>query len=96
MMNKKQDKTLEAIIKVILEFYFQNGFPNELVSDNRPESKNTHLNSIYQKEEIIFIHGLPYNPNTQDMIERFHYFHYTIKKYLGKKYINTLIMDIQI
>ena len=39
----------------------------------------------FWREGIRYIHGLPYNPNAQDTIERIHY---TIKKYLAKEYVN--------
>ena len=43
------------------------------------------MDDICEKENIVFIHGIPYNPHIQGTIERFHY---TIKKYLGKEFIN--------
>ena len=43
------------------------------------------MNEFCIKEGIKYIHGIPYNPHSQGTIERFHY---TIKKYLTKEYIN--------
>ena len=57
----------------------------EFCSDNGPEFKNSKLNDICVKEGITYIHGIPYNPHSQGKVERFHY---TIKNYLGKEYIN--------
>ena len=73
------------MIKDILDFCANNSFPKEFCSDNGPEFKNSKLNEICEKEGITYIHGIPYNPHSQVTVERFHY---TIKKYLGKEYIN--------
>ena len=73
------------MIKDILEFCDNISFPKEFCSDNGPEFKNSKLNDICEKEGITYIHGIPYNPHSQGTVERFHY---TIKKYLGKEYIN--------
>ena len=43
------------------------------------------MNQFCIKEGIKYIHGIPYKPHSQGAIERFHY---TIKKYLTKEYIN--------
>ena len=73
------------MIKVILEFCANNSFPKEFCSDNGLEFKNSKLNDICEKEGITYMHGIPYNPHSQGKVERFHY---TIKNYLGKEYIN--------
>ena len=91
MIYKKDNKCAENIVKDILDFCLHNGFPKEFVSDNGPEFKNKYLNEICIKEGITFIHGVTYNPLTQGMIERFHY---TIKKYLGKEYINNCFKSL--
>ena len=85
MIYKLNDKKSETIIKYIFEFCANNTFPKEFCSDNGPEFKNSKLNDICEKEGITFIHWIPYNPHIQGTIE---IFHYTIKKYLGKEYIN--------
>ena len=64
-----------------MELGANNSFPKEF--DNGPEFKNSKLNEICEKEGITYIHGIPYNPHCT--VERFHYI---IKKYLGKEYIN--------
>ena len=79
------NKKSENLIKNILEFCANNSFPKEFCSDNGPEFKNSKLNEICEKEGITYIHGIPYNHHSQGTVERFHY---TIKKYLGKEYIN--------
>ena len=84
MIYKQNDKKSVSIIPNILEFCVNNSFPKEFVSYNVPEFKNALLKEICEKEKIVFIHGIPYNPHIQGTIERFHY---TIKKYLGKEFI---------
>ena len=47
---------------------------------------NAKIKEVCEKEGIVFIHGVLYNPHIHDeTVERFHY---TIKKYLDKEYIN--------
>ena len=62
------------------EYYFL----QEFVADNGPEFKNSKINEFCINNSIRYIHSIPYNPHTQGTIERFHY---TIKKYLGKEYV---------
>ena len=85
MIYKANDKKSDNLIKDILEFCANNSFPKEFCSDNGPEFKNSKINEICEKEGITYIHGIPYNPHSQGTVERFHY---TIKKYLAKEYIN--------
>ena len=85
MIYKIKDKKADSLITHILEYCANNSFPKEFCSDNGPEFKNSKFDEICQREGITFIHGIPYNPHSQGTVERFHY---TIKKYLGKEYIN--------
>ena len=85
MIYKIKDKKADSLITHILEYCAKNSFPKEFCSDNCPEFKNSKFDEICQREGITFIHGIPYNPHSQGTVERFHY---TIKKYLGKEYIN--------
>ena len=85
MIYPENDKKAENLVKDIIQFCTYNGFPKEFCSDNGPEFKNVKIKEICEREGIIFIHGVPYNPHSQGTVERFHY---TIKKYLGKEYIN--------
>ena len=84
MIYKEKDKKADNILKDIIEFCVNNNFPQEFVSDNGPEFKNSKINEFCINNGIRYIHGIPYNPHTQGTIERFHY---TIKKYLGKEYV---------
>jgi len=85
MIYKLNSKKSEIILKDIIEFCIYNGFPKEFISDNRLEFKNSKINNFCNKEGIKYIHGVPYNPHAQGTIEMFHY---TIKKYLAKEFIN--------
>ena len=80
-----QNKLFDIILQNKIEFCLNNGFPQEFLSDNGQELKNNKTNEFYTKNNIRFIHGIPYNPHSQGTIERFHY---TIKKYLAKEYIS--------
>ena len=80
-----QNKHADNILQNIIEFCLNNGFPEEFLSDNGPELKNNKTNEFCIKNNIRYIHGIPYNPHSQGTIERFHY---TIKKYLAKEYIS--------
>ena len=81
MIYKHNNKEAEPILQNIIEFCLINGFPQEFASDNRPEFKNKNMQNFCIKENIKYINGIPYYPNSQGTIERFHY---TIKKYLAK------------
>ena len=85
MIYKHSAKKAENLLHDIIEYCLHNGFPREFVSDNGPEFKNKTMNEFCIREGIGYIHGIPYNPHAQGTIERFHY---TIKKYLAKEYIN--------
>ena len=85
MIYAENNKKADNLIKHILEFCMYNGFPKEFYSDNGPEFKNSKFSELCVKEGITYIHGIPYIRHSQGTVERFHY---TIKKYLGKEYIN--------
>ena len=84
-MIKLKIKKPILLLDHILKFCVNKSFQKEFCSDNGPEFKNSKFDEICQKEGITFIYGIPYNPHLQGTVERFHY---TIKKYLGKEYIN--------
>lgn len=83
MIYKANDKKQDNLN--ILEFRVNNSFPKGFCQDNGPEFKNLKLNKICEREGITYIHGILYSPYFQGIVERFRY---TIKKYLGKEYIN--------
>ena len=78
-------KNSDNILIYIIEFFLNNGFPHEFLSDNGPELKNAKTNEFCTEYNIKFIHSIPYNPHVQGTIERFHY---TIEKYLAKEFIS--------
>lgn len=85
MIYKHDNKKSEFLLKDIIEYCIHNGFPKEFTSDNGSEFNNKIINDFCEKHGIKYIHDIPYNPHTQGTIELFHY---TIKKYLAKEYIN--------
>ena len=50
----------------------KNGKPNYLVTDNGTEFKNKLLAEYCQDNKIKFLHGLPYRPHSQGVVERLH------------------------
>ena len=76
----KEAKTILESLKIALEC---NGFPEEIGSDNGKEFKNNLIEGYLREKNIKFIHGLPYNPHSQGVVERFHK---TIKDYLYSIY----------
>ena len=48
------------------------GFPKELGSDNGKELHNKLIENYLNGKNIIFLHGMPYNPHSQGVVERFH------------------------
>ena len=85
MIYKHDNKKSEFLLKYIIEYCIHNGFPKEFVSDNGYEFNNNIMIAYCERQGIKYIHGIPYNPHKQGTIE---HFHYTIKKYLAKEYIN--------
>ncbi len=49
-----------------------NGFPKYLITDNGTEFKNKLLKEFCENNHVKFIHGLPYRPHSQGVIERIH------------------------
>ena len=76
----KEAKTILNQLKIALEC---NGFPEEIGCDNGKEFKNNLLETYLKNKNIKLIHGLPYNPHSQGVVERFHK---TIKDYLYSMY----------
>ena len=56
-------------LKIAFNYY---GYPKELGSDNGSEFKNSKIESYLYEKNIKFIHGSPYNPHSQGVVERFH------------------------
>ena len=69
LIKNKEAKTILNYLKLALEC---NGYPNEIGSDNGKEFKNELIEDYLKKLNIIYIHGMPYNPHSQGVVERFH------------------------
>ena len=85
MIYDHNSKYSDNILNGIIEYCLNNGFPKEFLSHNGPEFKNAKTNEFCIKNNMKYIHGIPYNPHSQGTIERFHY---TIKKYFAKEFIS--------
>ena len=79
-IENKDSKTILNNLKIALEC---NGFPEEIGCDNGKEFRNNLIESYLKDKNIKLIHGLPYNPHSQGVVERFHK---TIKDYLYSIY----------
>ena len=69
LLNTKEKYEIFTHIKDFIENY---GKPNYLVTDNGTEFKNNLLSEYCKENEIKFIHGLPYRPHSQGVVERLH------------------------
>ena len=47
-------------------------FPEEIGSDNGKEFRNRLIEDYLNDKNINYIHGNPYNPHSQGVVERFH------------------------
>ena len=84
MIYGTNSKKSDNLLKHIIEFCMNNKIPKEFLSDNGAEFKNKYINDFCNMYNIKFIHGSPYSPHSQSIIERFNY---TIKKYLAKEFL---------
>ena len=69
LLENKEAKTILKKLKISLEC---NWFPKEFGSDNGKELHNKSIESNLNEKNIIFLHGMPYNPHSQGEVERFH------------------------
>ena len=69
LLENKEAKKMLKNLKISLEF---NRFPKELGSDNGKELHNKLIENYLNEKNIIFLHGMPYNPHSQGVVERFH------------------------
>ena len=73
MIYGHNSKQSDNILKDIIEYCLNNGFPKEFFSNNGPEFRNSKTNEFYIIYNIQYIHGIPYNPYSHGTIEKFHY-----------------------
>ena len=87
-------KNAEILLKYVTDFCLNNNIPNEFICDNGAEFKNRIFKNFCEIHNIKFLHGAPYSPHSQGIVERFNY---TMKKYLCKEYIannnNNLVFE---
>ena len=82
VLENKDAKNILQNLKLFFEF---NGFQKELGSDNGREFKNKLIENYLNEKNIDYIHGMPYNPHSQGVVERFHK---TINDLLYAKYLD--------
>ena len=63
-------KESKSIVEAIQIFFSFCGKPKILQSDNGREFVNKEVESFLQKQDVKFLHGRPYHPQSQGMIER--------------------------
>ena len=80
LIKNKEAKTILHFLTFALECY---GYPEEIGTDNGKEFKNKTIENFLKDKNIKFIHGKPYNPHSQGVVERYHQ---TIKDMLFCKY----------
>ena len=56
------DKKSETVLNLIIEYCVHTNFPNKFAADNGPEFKNSKFDDFCIKNNISYIHGIPYNP----------------------------------
>ena len=69
LIENKKSSTIFKNLKFALDC---NGFPNEIGSDNGKEFRNELIEKYLKSKNINYIHGMPYNPHSQGVVERFH------------------------
>jgi len=69
LIENKKSSTIFKNLKFALDC---NGFPTEIGSDNRKEFRNELIENYLKSKNINYIHGMPYNPHSQGVVERFH------------------------
>ena len=84
MIYRVNSKNAEILLNHIEDFCINHKYPQEFISDNGAEFKNKLFEDFWLLNHIKFIPGSPYNPHSQGAIERFHY---SIKKYFGKEFL---------
>ena len=69
LIENKKASTIFNLLKLALEC---NGFPYEIGSDMGKEFCNELIENYLNSKNIKYIHGMPYNPHSQGVVERFH------------------------
>ena len=82
------NKKAESILNAIKEFFEIYGQPLEFGCDNGREFVNESVMSYLNETNIKMIKGSPYNPHSQDIVERIHI---TIRKALLSRFLERQI-----
>ena len=69
LLNSKESYEIYPLIK---NFMINNGFPKYLITDNGTEFKNKLIKEFCENNHVKIIHGLPYRPHSQGVVERIH------------------------
>ena len=69
LLNSKESLEIFPKIKNFIQTY---GVPKYLISDNGREFKNRILKDYCLENNILFVHGLPFRPHSQGVVERVH------------------------
>ena len=68
-IENKKTSTIFNLLKLALQC---NGFPYEKRSDKGKEFCNELIENYMNSKNIKYIHEMPYNPHSQEVVERFH------------------------
>ena len=66
-----KNKSADLVLWTIKHFFTFYGFPEILQSDNGKEFVNQKVENYLSKNNIKFIHGRPYYPQSQGSVEAF-------------------------
>ena len=69
LLNTKEGLEVFSKIRNFCDLY---GNPNILITDNGREFKNKYIKKYCIDNNIKFLHGLPYRPHSQGVVERCH------------------------
>ena len=69
LLNTKNAYEIYPLIKNFMNTY---GYPKYLITDNGTEFKNKLIKSLCDSNNVKFIHGLPYRPHSQGVVEHVH------------------------
>lgn len=96
-VRRLKNKTGALIADTLQDVFLADGAPQILQSDNGPEFRNEHMDTLCERWEIKQRHGRPYKPSTQGAVERVNQtIKQAIEKYLlqqgagAKRYIDVL------
>jgi transposase InsO family protein len=74
-------KSAQEVVQCMQKLIHSFGAPSILQSDNGKEFKNTLMDELCNRHNILFLHGRPRHPQTQGQIERFNQ---TLTRYISK------------